>query len=422
MKVKLVSGVLSLFSILSYTASAGANEDLIKAIRSHNTEAVKSAISSGADINKQDENGNLPLAGAAWWPDITKLLLDAKADVNLKSKSGMTPLMNAAMLGETEVAKLLIDAKADVKAANLMGQQALALAAFNGNQSALLKLLLESGADANAKDNLGQTPLFALAAFGKNPTERVSVIKSQIPFLEKAGLTLPERFKNPKESDYSTVEEMIKILIDAGSDVNVEAKAGFTPLMWAAKNNRTAAVKELVTAKADVNKQDVSKHTPLAFAAEAGNIDILKMLVSAGANINAETWEVDDKTKNITKGFTALTRAAMKNQTEVVRVLIELGAKVDEPVSGLGWTNPVWGIPCMYKMSGKTALFYAAENNNLDMVKMLVAAKSDVNAMMKWKFENDCSIKVDFSSPYGIAKSMKYEEVKDYLWEKMKGK
>ncbi len=413
--------LLLLISISPFYSYAGSNDDLIKAIRAHDADGVKVAINAGADVNKQDENGNLPLAGAAWWPDITKILLDAKAKVNLKSKSGMTPIMNAALLGETEIVKMYIDAKADLKETNPAGQQVLYQAAFNSSQASTLKVLIEGGADVNAKDNMGQTPIFGLAAYGKSPGERVATIKGQVPFLEKAGLTLPDRFKNPKESDYSSVGEMMKVLINAGADVNAEAKAGFSPLIWAARNNRTDAVKELIEGKANVNKQDISKHSPLAYAADAGNTEVVKMLAAAGADINAETWELDPK-GSMTKGFTALTRAAMNNQTEVVRLLISLGAKVDEPVKGWGTTRPAWGTPCRYEMSGKTALFYATENDNFEMVKMLVEAKADVNKLMKYKFDSNCNIKVDFASPHGIAKSMKYDDIKDYLWQKMKGK
>jgi len=273
----------SLALTLFNSAYADPSQDLAKAVKEHNIDAMKAAIAAGADVNAKDAEGNTPLGCAVWWTDEVALLIEAKADVNLNN-----PLISAATWGETESLNLLLKAGANVNAKNGLGQTALWSAAFNGNQLSTLQALINAGAEVDAKDNLGQTPLITLAANGKTPKERVATINSQSPYLVKAGLALPPRLLNPKESDYSNVGEMIKFLVEKKADVNYSFSAAkFTALILAAQKNRPDAVQALIDSKADLELKSLSNMTPLAHACfsnkgeEAGLV-----LVNAGANIN----------------------------------------------------------------------------------------------------------------------------------------
>lgn len=136
-----------------------------------------------------------------------KLLLDAKADVNIKNKAGGDALMSAATWGEAEVVSMLIKAGADVKAVanpttimvpglkkpvTAAGATALSLATMVSSNANVIKLLIDAGADTNYTNSFGHN-LIMIAIEAKTPAEKVASVKTQVPYLEKAGLTLPEK-------------------------------------------------------------------------------------------------------------------------------------------------------------------------------------------------------------------------------------
>ncbi len=67
---------------------------------------------------------------------------------------------------------------------------------------------------------------------------------------------------------------------------------------------------------ADINKQDNYGYTALIYAAINNNIEIVKLLLNAGADI--------DKQNN--NGDTALILAAYNNNREIVEILLDYGA------------------------------------------------------------------------------------------------
>src|SRR5436190_15979735 len=104
-----------------------------------NITSVKSLLKAGADINKQDKDGNIALINAAryghdiivrlWLKRKTdaktkkrtdlidaksyvmvKLLLEANADANIQNKNERTALMEAALYHRDTVVQLLLEA------------------------------------------------------------------------------------------------------------------------------------------------------------------------------------------------------------------------------------------------------------------------------------------------------------------------
>jgi uncharacterized protein len=81
--------------------------------------AVKALIKAGADVNAEASNSFVkrvqPLHSAAANRDheCSRLLLYAGADVNAEQGDGFTPLMEAAQVGDVELARTYLDAGAD---------------------------------------------------------------------------------------------------------------------------------------------------------------------------------------------------------------------------------------------------------------------------------------------------------------------
>ena len=144
-----------------------------------------------------------------------RALLAQKADVNAPQGDGATALHWAVYRGDKELVRVLVRAGANVKAANREGATPLWLASVIGDAD-IVSALVEAGADPNEKLPLGRTPLMVASRTGKL--------------------------------------EAMKVLIDRGADVNAkDTLRGTTPIMWAADEGHAAAIKLLIDRGADIN-------------------------------------------------------------------------------------------------------------------------------------------------------------------------
>ncbi|KAK0647078.1 ankyrin repeat-containing domain protein, partial [Cercophora newfieldiana] len=84
-------------------------------------------------------------------------------------------------------------------------------------------------------------------------------------------------------------EEALKILPDAGANVNVVGSDGWTPLMLAVCTWQGCIVFPLIDRGADVNKANLEGRTPLHIAAESGMCWIVEKLISnPGIRVSAK--------------------------------------------------------------------------------------------------------------------------------------
>jgi len=163
--------------------------------------------------------GKSDVADAAMHGDkaAVRALIEKKADVNAPQNDGATALHWAVYRGDRELVQMLIRAGANVHAANREGSTPLWLACISGD-APIISALIEGGAEANEKLPLGRTPLMIAARTGKI--------------------------------------DAIKVLLDHGADTNAkDTLRGTTPLMWAADEGHAAAVKLLIDRGADIKAQ-----------------------------------------------------------------------------------------------------------------------------------------------------------------------
>ena len=163
--------------------------------------------------------GKSDVADAAMRGDsaAVRTLLEKKADVNAAQNDGATALHWAVYRGDRELVQMLIRAGANVHAANREGSTPLWLACISGD-APILSALIEGGADANERLPQGRTPLMIAARTGK--------------------------------------VDALKVLLDHGANPNAkESLRGTTPIMWAADEGHSAAIKLLIDRGADVKAQ-----------------------------------------------------------------------------------------------------------------------------------------------------------------------
>ena len=182
--------------------------------------------------------------------------------------------------------------------------------------------------------------------------------------------------------------ETVGLLIQAGANAKAKDRYGFTPLYFAATNGNAAIIRKLLEAGADPNAADANGETALMTATRSGNVDALKVLLQNGANVNAK----DSVTQQ-----TALMWAARSHFAAAVPLLLEYGAEVNAQTRkgktpaprppgagggshGVGIVRSGWPEQGFQGETpgGMTPLLYAARDGRLDIVRLLVAAKADV--------------------------------------------
>ncbi len=136
--------------------------------------------------------------------------------------------------------------------------------------------------------------------------------------------------------------EILKILINAGANIEAKSSEGFTPLHIASAHNTNPTItKTFLDAGADIEAKAELGLTPLHSAAAYNtNNEIIELLLKAGAQINS---------KIILIGWTPLHAAAAYNgNPKIIVTLLENGADPGAPDA-----------------QGKIPLDLLSENNNL---------------------------------------------------------
>ncbi len=145
----------------------------------------------------------------------------------------------------------------------------------------------------------------------------------------------------------------MKLLINAGADVNTEDDEGITVLMWAILSYVEIEYIEMLIQKgADVNAKDGKGETALMRAAIQDGSVILETLIKNGAEVN----EAD------TQGWTALIYAINAYAAVNIQVLIENNSKINLPDN-----------------FGRTPLIHAVRNCSMVMVEILIQKGADLS-------------------------------------------
>ena len=253
-----------------------------------------------------------------------------------------------AMWEDPAVCQVLIDAGADIETKDDRGRSPLHMACCSG-ALVIVKMLVKAGADVSATDNERDTCLTLAAYFGHTETVRYLV-------------SFPELDVNHKDTDGHTAlrlaadqnhPDVLKVLIDAGADIETKNKEGCSPLFMASKDGALGTVKMLVKAGADVCGTHHTGETCLTFAASHGHTETVRYLVSLP--------EVD--VNQVGDDFTALHWAGQEDYHNMATVLIDAGADMDAEDE-----------------NGCSPLLRASKEGCLDTVKMLLKAGADVCA------------------------------------------
>lgn len=110
--------------------------------------------------------------------------------------------------------------------------------------------------------------------------------------------------------------DIVKILIDNGSDLEVKAILGQTPLIRAVINGHVNTLALLIEHGALTDRKDQSGNTALMHAVEIGDLEVVKCLVYMGADIKLKNRE----------GFSLVQIAKAAGNTKTLRFLKQIKA------------------------------------------------------------------------------------------------
>ena len=221
------------------------------------------------DFNMKDADWETPLFGAIDHSDLdlVKYLVEqCGCKVDHQEIQGRTPLYYAASKGEIAIVKYFIGLGASINVLTRLGRSALLKAVWNGETEMVRELLRDPNVDMAQADAQGRTALH-MAAWGKY------------------GGRL--RVKASKHAD--DCPEIVEMLLALGADPNVKDVSGKCALDIACSSGGSRCIKMLVEAGADVNNSDPDGVTPLHEAFYRGNRDSLYELIKFRPNTGAKT-------------------------------------------------------------------------------------------------------------------------------------
>lgn len=264
----LALGLLALVGVSVQTASAQSVSD---AVKRGDATAVRALLNAKAQVDAADPDGTTPLMWAVQTHNVqmVKVLLGARANTKAVNRYGVSALTLAATDGDAPIVEALLAAGADPNTTNAEGESVLMSAARSGSVAAV-KSLLARGADPNAKEHwLQETALMWAAGEG-----HAEVVK-----------TLLEAGARANETSWATDTPVLGFEKSGGPNIPFP-KGGWTAVFYAARDNSIEAIRVLADAGADLNVQDPEGATALAIAIINLHYDAAALLLDKGANPN----------------------------------------------------------------------------------------------------------------------------------------
>jgi len=267
--------------------------------------------------------------------------------------------------------------------------------------TAMVRLLMEAGADARKGiwPHRDATTAMALAE-EREYDDVVAVIEAEERH-RREEMSCLNATVSPLQDQISTAishgngKTAIQLLEADLSLIHACDRDGLTPLHLAARRNDVELVRWLLDRRANVRKKDPAELTPLDHAAlgvdprndAAGRFPLIaKVLLEHGAELTLrgavvlgnehrvrELIEVEPELlREISPGGGLVTLAVNHRKAEMVRLLLDLGADVDERILLQELEEPTesWGMP----------LWHAALSGDFAISKLLLDRGADSNA------------------------------------------
>lgn len=399
--------------------------DRVVRARQGDAQRLAALIDAGGNINAKNKNGKTILMQASRTsdPQRIKLLIDAGVEFTLKKSYSWDTLLESSHHGNSEMFALLLKADKGAKKIDFEkngGYLLCGAASSEENAGQKVRLLLDAGADPNSLGRNGRRPLLSSLTSRSNDPATVMLLeagadptvfdrKGNSSFILAARSGSADALKILLEHDFDIESrsnerlqptalilaaksnldsaEKVKLLLEAGAEIDVKLKDGTSALLMAARSGNMAAVEVLANAGADANAiddgpiigEDGATHrfgqkgmAPLMYVANRGGDstflceqtgeNAVRSLIDNGAELDIAT----------PSGETALVFAIKSEHTRAVQLLLEAGADPNV-ISTEQWNIKYGPI--------RSALGVAIEFERPDALEMLLKAGADPNAI-----------------------------------------
>ena len=297
-------------------------------VKKGDLKGLKLVITLGADPNAKTDKGETALHICCKFGhfDCVDYLLTVNQSLkDIPDSQGLTPLLKALFRCDTvfkenaylKTIKILINSGCDVNLSPDSNISPLHVVASKWDSAVIIELLINAGADVNA------------------------IAAQKGPLMTKFYSPLMTALNREKVNPAA-----VKLLIDAGANVNYENLSGKTPIHIAVSKSEDICVEHLLKAGADPNIEDGDFESPLWIAVSENNVKIAPLLLGYGGNVNF---------RNKPYHMSLLCNAVNRQHKNMVKILLDHGADVNAETA-----------------LGASALHYAVDNGNIGIMKLLL--------------------------------------------------
>ena len=416
----IVKHLLSLGADVNSEAAKDSFKPIMHAVNKGYTTMIQLLIEYGAGVRQLNANGQtvLHLAAQHGRQEITRLLLERIPDLAARDRMGRTALHLASLNGHAEVVETLAP-NSSVDTWDGDGDTPLRLASKSGHMSAV-KVLLQSGARVDLTGIDHHTALYSAAingheAIAQMMLQQANAVKLNFAdivdvfqeaakrgFLNICKLCLPivndemvdGGYKEQRTALHHAArdgrDEIVKLLLDRGTDIECENDEGNTPLVVAAIAGRFQVVQILLARKANPFRKNSKRQTLVSQLANLphkdfadGHIDTVRALLKAGVSV--------DTVDNL--HMSALHHAINMNNLKIAQELLSSSADPMLPDATL-WTPLHWAArndkefselllkyntdPQICDAFGWTPFHVALKHGNVDVMEVLWKATPSV--------------------------------------------
>jgi len=264
---------------------------------------------------------------------------------------GASPLLHALLAGDSESAVALLDAGADARC----------------RMRIRANVLRAVGADMPEETQFVEVFPILAAAFAGND-ELVRLLIAHGADVDAAADDGSRALHLAAQGGH---DRALKTLLDAGADAARTSATGETALMLAVKQGRNRAVEILLAAGAAPDQADADGVTPLIAAIEHGEVEIVARLLRAGARADSGVSE---------HGLSAIMLAAATADREIVAALLDHGADAAmvQKVSSDALAELGVEIESGLQLD-VTPLLLAAQNGSAEVAEVLLKHGADLN-------------------------------------------